>query len=55
MNMKYVIFFTGTMKICFEQKMEEYNELSKMRNTDARRDLPGVRLPYQPCKKKKKT
>ena len=35
-------------------KKEEYYELSKIRNTDAGRDLPGVRLPYQPSKEKEK-
>ena len=31
------------------------DELSKMRNVDAGRDLPGVRIPDQPCQEKEKT
>ena len=29
--------------------------MSKMRNVDAGRDLPGVRIPDQPCQEKEKT
>ena len=28
------------------------DELSKIRNVDAGRDLPGVRIPDQPCQEK---